>query len=154
MGRAGRYTLSVMAWVATYAGWSSLIGLLVAATTGDRPRTLSTGASALMTVIGPLVPTLVALWFNDWARDGFPTREQKRAMAAAPREVPVVLTQPVHVQQVQVEPEPAPRDVRPRADLPVVPAHPLGVPAASETAATDGRFPVAPLLRDGDRGGL
>jgi len=78
MGRAGRYTLSVMAWVAAYAGWSSVIGLIVAAVTGDHPRTLSPAASAVFTVIGPTVPTLVALWFNDWARDGFPTKEQRR----------------------------------------------------------------------------
>jgi hypothetical protein len=166
MGRAGRYTLSVMAWVAAFAGWSSLIGLVVAAATGDEPRTISTGGSALMQVLGPLVPTLVALWFNDWARDGFPTREQKRA--AAQREVPVVLQQPVHVTAVPAtvpaaplpeeppagnEPLLAPRagvPLRPakRPDLPVVQAHPLGVPASKETAATDGRFPVAPLLRD------
>jgi len=165
MGRAGRYTLSVMAWVAAFAGWSSLIGLVVAAATGDEPRTISTGGSALMQVLGPLVPTLVALWFNDWARDGFPTREQKRA--AAQREVPVVLTQPVHVTAVpaSVPPPAAPeepfgdgepllarpsgaRAVRPRQELPVVQAHPLGVPEAKEAAATDGRFPVAPLLRD------
>ncbi len=66
-----------MAWVAAYAGWSSLVGLIVAAATGDRPRTLSVGASVAFTVIGPIVPTLVALWFNDWARDGFPAREQR-----------------------------------------------------------------------------
>jgi hypothetical protein len=87
MGRPGRYTLSVMAWVAAYAGWSSLLGLIVAAVTGDRPRQLSAAASALFTVVGPLVPTVVALWFNDWARDGFPTREQRasgRAGASVP----------------------------------------------------------------------
>ena len=83
MGRAGRYTLSVMAWVAAYAGWSSLIGLVVAAFTGDKPHTLPVGWSAVLTVLGPLVPTLVALWFNDWARDGFPTREQRRAARSA-----------------------------------------------------------------------
>jgi hypothetical protein len=88
MGRAGRYTLSVMAWVAAYAGWSSLIGLVVAAVTGDHPRTLSAGASALFTVVGPLVPTLVALWFNDWARDGFPTRDQRRAGRSGPGDGP------------------------------------------------------------------
>jgi len=148
MGRAGRYTLSVMVWVAAYAGWSSLIGLVVAATTGDRPRDISVGASALMTVVGPLVPTLVALWFNDWGRDGFPTREQRRAAAAAPREVPVAIQHPVHVTPV---PAPAPVSAPPLGDLPVVPAHPLGVPAAAAQPATSERFPVAPLLRDGDR---
>lgn len=164
MGRAGRYTLSVMAWVAAFAGWSSIIGLVVAAATGDEPRTVSTGGSTLMYVLGPLVPTLVALWFNDWARDGFPTREQKRAAAEAraasaasgtappqtaaeaPREVPVVLQHAVHVQPVHARAVPAPPPAR--SDLPVVQAHPLGVPAAKEQAATDGRFPVAPLLRD------
>ena len=52
MGRAGRYTLSVMAWVAAYAGWSSLIGLVVAAVTGDRPHTVSPAASAAFTIVG------------------------------------------------------------------------------------------------------
>src|SRR3712207_475131 len=78
MGRAGRYTLSVMAWVAAYAGWSSIIGLVVAAVTGEDAKEVSAGWSALLTVLGPLVPTVVALWFNDWARDGFPSREQQR----------------------------------------------------------------------------
>ena len=123
MGRAGRYTLSVMAWVAAYAGWSSVIGLVVAALTGDRPREVSPGVSALLTVVGPLVPTLVALWFNDWARDGFPSREQQRAAKAAPAAGEVV-------DEVEAE-------VRPEVSAPPAPP-----------PAPDGAFPVAPLLRD------
>jgi hypothetical protein len=110
-----------MAWVAAFAGWSSIVGLVVAAITGDRPRSVSPGASAVLTVIVPLVPTLVALWFNDWARDGFPTGEQRRtaaARAAAPP--PPAAEVPAEATEVAA-PEPAP--------LPV-------------------GFPVAPLLRD------
>jgi hypothetical protein len=137
-----------MAWVAAYAGWSSVIGLVVAAVTGDRPRDVSAGVSALLTVIGPLVPTLVALWFNDWARDGFPTREQLRARRAvpavpapdperAPEPAPVVAEVPQVVERI----EPAPR----------IAAHPLGVPERHAVAnAPAGAFPVAPLLRDRD----
>jgi hypothetical protein len=125
MGRAGRYTLSVMAWVAAYAGWSSVIGLVVAALTGDRPREVSAGVSALLTVIGPLVPTLVALWFNDWAHDGFPSREQQRAARSVA--VPVGLEEPV---VIDAEPEPAIESPAPAATTP------------------QGTFPVAPLLRD------
>jgi hypothetical protein len=134
-----------MAWVAAYAGWSSVIGLVVAALTGDRPRDVSAGVSALLTVIGPLVPTIVALWFNDWARDGFPTREQRRA-APAPREVPVVLQHPVVVEPV---PPPAPVVAAAAGSAPrVVPAHPLGVPGRPAGNAPAGAFPVAPLVRD------
>ncbi|MDQ1713785.1 MAG: hypothetical protein QOE45_3235 [Frankiaceae bacterium] len=123
MGRAGRYTLSVMAWVAAFAGWSSVVGLVVAAVTGDRPRSVSPGASALLTVIVPLVPTLVALWFNDWARDGFPTAQQRRTAAVAARPAPVAA-------DPAPEPEPEPERV------------PEPVPSG---------FPVAPLLRDEGR---
>ena len=173
MGRAGRYTLAVMAWVAAYAGWSSIIGLVVAAVTGDRPRAVSPGVSALLTVLGPLVPTLVALWFNDWARDGFPSREQQRAAKAVQ---PATAADPAGAASgaaaepaaTDVAPEPAPvepADVAPAAPVPLVApapepaapepptvaAHPLGVPAASaEAAAPAGAFPVAPLLRDRD----
>ncbi|HWL36057.1 MAG TPA: hypothetical protein VNQ77_07665 [Frankiaceae bacterium] len=150
MGRAGRYTLSVMAWVAAYAGWSSVIGLVVAALTGDRPREVSPGVSALLTVVGPLVPTLVALWFNDWARDGFPSREQQRAAKAAPVEAaaPEPPEEPEEVRpEVAAPPAPAPQPV-PQAPATIT-AHPLGVPAGrgAAVAPADG-FPVAPLLRD------
>ena len=149
MGRAGRYTLSVMAWVAAYAGWSSVIGLVVAAITGDRPREVSPGVSALLTVIGPLVPTLVALWFNDWARDGFPSREQQRARAA------VAAPPAPETPEAPEAPRPAPVAATPAAPArpttaPVVPAHPLGVPDRTVADAPAGAFPVAPLLRDRD----
>jgi hypothetical protein len=157
MGRAGRYTLAVMAWVAAYAGWSSIIGLVVAAVTGDRPRTVSPAASAAFTLLGPLVPTLVALWFNDWARDGFPTREQRKA-AAARAAVQAAPVEPVATEPAPRAPEPvAPRPVAPApvasapvpaAPAAVVPAHPLGVPEAAGAAPAGGGFPVAPLLRD------
>jgi hypothetical protein len=127
MGRAGRYTLSVMAWVAAYAGWSSLVGLVIAAVTGDRPRSVSPAASAVFTVVGPVVPTLVALWFNDWARDGFPTREQRAARAAAAPPRSVQITTLEHV-------EPAAENEPPAAE-------PVPEPAAAG-------YPVAPLLRD------
>ena len=173
MGRPGRYTLSVMAWVAAYAGWSSVIGLVVAALTGDQPRAeVSTGVSALLTVVGPLVPTLVALWFNDWARDGFPTREQQRAArtattaatadgaptegegsaaeaavgGVAPTTPAPAAPQPA-VPATVAAPPGAPVAAAPRT----VPAHPLGVPSAPvPPVAPAGAFPVAPLLRDGD----
>lgn len=128
MGRAGRYTLSVMAWVAAFAGWSSVVGLVVAAITGDRPRSVSPGASAVLTVIVPLVPTLVALWFNDWARDGFPTGEQRRAAAR-----PAPVGEPAVAEAPAVEPEPADTE-------PVAEPEPVAV-----------GFPVAPLLRDEGR---
>ena len=166
MGRAGRYTLSVMAWVAAFAGWSSLVGLVVAAVTGEEATEVGLGTSALTMVLVPAVPTLVALWFNDWARDGFPTREQRKARREAPREVPVVIQHPVHVEPAIEEAAPAPspartpprtaprtppRPPRPAGALPVVDAHPLGVPAATPRAdAPEGAFPVAPLLRDRD----
>ena len=167
MGRAGRYTLSVMAWVAAFAGWSSIVGLVVAAVTGEEAAEVSLGTSALTMVLVPAVPTLVALWFNDWARDGFPTREQRKAARDTPREVPVVLEHPVYVEAVREEPpavaagpagpaaappRPAPSwATRPAGDLPVVEPHPLGVPAAGRVSdAPAGAFPVAPLLRDRD----
>jgi hypothetical protein len=133
MGRPGRYALSVMAWVAAFAGWSSVVGLVVAAVTGDRPRSVSPGASAVLTVIVPLVPTLVALWFNDWARDGFPTGEQRRAAAAA---------RPV--------PRPEAGDgagAAPATDAAVEPEREV----EAVGAAVAGGFPVAPLLRDEGR---
>ncbi len=122
MGRAGRYPLSVMVWVAAYAGWSSVLGIVAAAITGERleagetvSATVSVGVSTLFSVLVPLVPTLAALWFNDWARDGFPTREDRRRAAV-------------------------------RAAAP--PAPPVESVMAPEPAEPAG-FPVAPLLRDG-----
>jgi hypothetical protein len=138
--------LSVMAWVAAYAGWSSVLGLVIAAVTGDRPREVSSATSAAFIIVGPLVPTLVALWFNDWARDGFPTREQQRAGRSAA--MPVVLDSPVYVDAERLGDAPAilaaPSNVR------TVAAHPLGVPEAPDAAWVPGEFPVAPLLRDRD----
>jgi hypothetical protein len=134
MGRAGRYTLSVMAWVAAYAGWSSLIGLVVAATTGDRPRTLSAGASALFTVVGPLVPTLVALWFNDWAREGFPTRDQRAKARGVGASAPLA---PLRSSSRGTEaPTPPEGATQVEAEVPAV------------EAGTSVEFPVAPLVRD------
>jgi hypothetical protein len=79
MGRTGRYTLSVMVWVAAFVGWSGLVGVVFGAATGDGPADSSgTGVSALLYVVLPAVPTLVALWFNDWARDGFPSADERR----------------------------------------------------------------------------
>jgi hypothetical protein len=136
MGRPGRYALSVMAWVAAFAGWSSVVGLVVAAVTGDRPRSVSPGASAVLTVIVPLVPTLVALWFNDWARDGFPTGEQRRAAAARP--VP--------------QPEPGDgADAGPATDAAVEPEPEPAPEAEAVGAGAPAGFPVAPLLRDEGR---
>jgi hypothetical protein len=159
MGRPGRYTLSFMAWVAAYAGWSTIIGLVIAAITGDEPRSVSPATSALFNVIGPLVPTLVALWFNDWAREGFPTREQRRAGATVVAQEPPVV---VEGEASEPAPEPlppaapaltapAPAPVQPNGAPRVVQPHPLGVPAANSPAnAASGAFPVAPLLRDRD----
>jgi hypothetical protein len=135
MGRAGRYTLSVMAWIAAYAGWSSLIGLVVAAATGDRPRTVSTGVSTLFYVVGPVVPTIVALWFNDWARDGFPSRDQRQRSAngAAPS-VPLA---PLRSSSRGTDGA-APSALGDGA---------VGAPAADPAVDPSG-FPVAPLVRD------
>jgi hypothetical protein len=121
-----------MAWVAAYAGWSSVIGLVVAAVTGDTAREVSPGASAGLTVLGPLVPTLVALWFNDWARDGFPTREQRRAAAATA----MVRAEPPEVVEAVPADEPEP----------AIEAGPREAPVRE--AVEPGGFPVAPLLRD------
>jgi hypothetical protein len=79
MGRTGRYALSVMVWVAAFAGWSGVVGLVVAAVTGDSPGTqVPALTSAVMYVVLSAVPTVAALWFNDWARDGFPSAEERR----------------------------------------------------------------------------
>jgi hypothetical protein len=99
MGRTGRYALSVMVWVAAFAGWSGVVGLVVAAITGDSPRGFAAGFSALMYVVLSAVPTIVALWFNDWARDGFPSAADRRKRdyhRADPtlRDLPVPTAQP------------------------------------------------------------
>jgi hypothetical protein len=79
MGRAGRYTLSVMVWVAAFAAWSAAVGLVVGAASGDAgSATTPSGVSALLYVVLPAIPTVVALWFNDWARDGFPSAQDRR----------------------------------------------------------------------------
>jgi hypothetical protein len=127
-----------MAWVAAYAGWSSLIGLVVAAVTGDAAREVSPGASAGLTVLGPLVPTLVALWFNDWARDGFPTREQRRARAAAP--APAEPAPPA---------EPAEPDPTRSVKITTLERSVGTSQNEGETGPEAPGFPVAPLLRDG-----
>jgi hypothetical protein len=122
-----------MAWVAAYAGWSSVIGLVVAAVTGDTAREVSPGASAGLTVLGPLVPTLVALWFNDWARDGFPTREQRRAAAAPAPPAPPAPPATGEDRSVKIT----------TLDRGVGASQLEGEPAPEAPG-----FPVAPLLRD------
>jgi hypothetical protein len=154
MGRAGRYTLSVMAWIAAFAGWSSIVGLVVAAITGgEADGGVSAATSALFYVIGPLVPTIVALWFNDWARDGFPTREQRREQARA-AQTRAAQTRAAQTRAFATAPpaaadealtSPAPEGAAPA----FVTATPLGVPeAATSNDPANGGFPVAPLLRD------
>jgi hypothetical protein len=145
MGRAGRYTLSVMAWVAAYAGWSSLIGLVIAAATGDKPRQVSVGASAAFTVLGPVVPTLVALWFNDWARDGFPTREQRRSGAQRGGAAASVGLAPLRSSSRPTDAAAPPPDGSP-ADTGTRSEHDGGAGVEPSPQATG--FPVAPLLRD------
>ncbi|MEO6713244.1 MAG: hypothetical protein ABIM89_07425 [Mycobacteriales bacterium] len=79
MGRAGRYTLSVMVWVAAFAAWSAAVGLVVGAFSGDaKSASTPAGVGAVMYVVLSVVPTAAALWFNDWARDGFPTAQERR----------------------------------------------------------------------------
>ena len=80
MGRAGRYTLSVMVWVAAFAAWSGFVGLVIAAVVRKEAPSASvaSGVSAVMYVVLASVPTIVALWFNDWARDGFPSAKERR----------------------------------------------------------------------------
>lgn len=79
MGRAGRYTLSVLVWVSAFAAWSAAVGLLIGAIKGDAARVSApAGVSALLYVVLPSVPTLIALWFNDWAREGFPSAQDRR----------------------------------------------------------------------------
>lgn len=79
MGRTGRYTLSIMVWVAAFAAWSGVVGLVVGAVSDDTAgATTPSGIGALLYVVLPAVPTIVALWFNDWARDGFPSAQERR----------------------------------------------------------------------------
>jgi hypothetical protein len=68
-----------MVWVAAFAAWSAAVGLVVGAAAGDGgSSTTPSGVSALLYVVLPAVPTAVALWFNDWARDGFPSAQDRR----------------------------------------------------------------------------
>ncbi|MCA1824054.1 MAG: hypothetical protein ABR520_10895 [Mycobacteriales bacterium] len=138
MGRVGRYTLSVMVWVAAYAGWSTILGAVIAGVTKKGPTLeVSTGTSALFTVLLPLVPTVAALWFNDWARDGFPAREPSRG---GRRDEPDGRGE----ESADSTEVPLPPTVR------VVAAAPLGVPERPEGGAAPhgDSYPVAPVLRD------
>jgi hypothetical protein len=68
-----------MVWVSAFAAWSGVVGLLVGAFADDGPSaSIATGVSAVMYVVLSAVPTVVALWFNDWARDGFPSSTERR----------------------------------------------------------------------------
>ncbi len=149
MGRAGRYTLSVMVWVAAFAGWAPIVGLVVAGVTGDVLRTgdrvadtVPVGLSALFYVVLPLVPTLAALWFNDWARDGFPSQADRRAGRRASARRKAKGAPPTAQQE-------ADSDLSGEYTVPVVPAISLDVePLSSAGAHPPGSYPVAPLLRD------
>jgi hypothetical protein len=106
MGRTGRYALSVMVWVAAFAGWSGVVGLVVAAVTGDAPHAgVNAGISAVMYVVLSAVPTIAALWFNDWARDGFPSADERRR-GSFPRADRTLRTPPA----ASAVPEPAARE--------------------------------------------
>jgi hypothetical protein len=152
-----------MVWVASFALWSGIVGLAVAAVSGDTldaGDSVSVGVSALFYVALSAVPTICALVFNDWARDGFPTRTERVSRAARPRAsaatAPAQPAPPTTASAVAPEPPSplvAPQQLgdaaqRVRPPGPIMPA-PLGVPAPAATppAPTDG-FPVAPLLRD------
>ncbi|MDQ1709938.1 MAG: hypothetical protein QOG49_1323 [Frankiaceae bacterium] len=79
MGRAGRYTLSVMVFVAAFAAWTNVVGLVAAAIVRKPPSAnVSSGVTSVMYVVLSSVPTIAALWFNDWARDGFPSAKERR----------------------------------------------------------------------------
>ena len=79
MGRPGRYTLSVMVFVAAFAAWTNVVGLVVAAVVQKPPSaSVASGVTSLMYVVLSSVPTIAALWFNDWARDGFPSAQERR----------------------------------------------------------------------------
>jgi hypothetical protein len=161
-----------MVWVASFALWSGVVGLAVAAASGDTldaGDSVSVGVSALFYVALSAVPTICALVFNDWARDGFPTRTERVSRAARPRvaglpelapavSAPAVSAPAVSASaggpsaQTDIEPAqpggPETRTPVARPPGPMMPA-PLGVPAPAVTppAPADG-FPVAPLLRD------
>ena len=165
-----------MAWIAVYAGWSSVLGLVVAAITGETlddgdrvAPTVGLGVSTLFTILLPLVPTLVALWFNDWLRDGAPSkadRDRARGGGAAggppavdrPRvartELPEAVSAPIAAPSSIAAPPP--RDVvdpgvrRGQPSVRVVPPGPLGVPEVAAEATSRGGFPVARLLRATD----
>lgn len=115
-----------MVWVATFAGWSGLVGLVVAAVTGDAPRGgFSAGISAVMYVVLSAVPTLVALWFNDWARDGFPSADERRRHSY-PRADRTLRDLPAAPASSQPEPEAQPQpegqstaEPGPQAETPV-----------------------------------
>jgi hypothetical protein len=126
-----------MVWVVAYAGWSLLIGFVIAAVTGEQARTISPGASALFYVIGPLVPTIAALIFNDWARDGFPTREQRARRAGRRRGARGVVA-------AGAPPTAGDTAEASRSDI-VDPGLEL---AASGEPAVPGDYPVAPLIRE------
>jgi hypothetical protein len=169
MGRGGRYTLSVMAWIAVYAGWSSVLGLVFAAVTGEGltngdevGATVPIGLSTLGYLVLPLVPTIVALWFNDWLRDGAPSRaDRERAGRTDPGEVPELSPEAPTEAPTEVAPPPpagtadrlpvAPTPVRPPVvrDA-VVAAAPLGVPELAAAVVGAAGYPVAPVLRGGD----
>ena len=165
-----------MVWVAAFAVWSGVVGLIVAAITGDTldaGDSVSVGVSALFYVALSAVPTISALVFNDWARDGFPTRAERQSRAARPRAAVSRATTVVEAAELgspaaAAVPAPAPSPAPPPSPGPVsapaggartgwgtergagprMPA-PLGMPAPAATPArTDGGFPVAPLLRD------
>jgi hypothetical protein len=137
VGRAGRYVLSVMVWVATFAVWSGVVGLLVAAARGralGTADTVSVGVSALFYVALSAVPTVAALLFNDWARDGFPTKAERTARAARPS---TAAAGPV---EQAPDSEPGPVVTRPAQGEPAAPAAPAG--------PVSGGYPVAPMIRD------
>jgi len=165
MRRLGRYPLAVMAWIAVYAGWSSVLGLVIAAVTGERLEdgdrvgpTVGLGVSTLFTVVLPLVPTVVALWFNDWLRDGAPSRaDRERARRAPQAPQPARPPDPeaaapaaAGAGTVRASAEP-PRPVAtlqaPAGQGTSVRPTPLGVPEVVEPTGVAAGFPVAPLLR-------
>jgi hypothetical protein len=68
-----------MVWVSAFAAWSGVVGLVVGAFADSGPSaSVASGVSALMYVVLSAVPTIVTLWFNDWARDGFPSAADRR----------------------------------------------------------------------------
>jgi hypothetical protein len=138
MGRTGRYALSVMVWVAAFAGWSGVVGLVVAAVTGDSPGTqVAAGISAVMYVVLSAVPTVAALWFNDWARDGFPSAEERRR-GSYPRADPTLRDRPA--------PPAVPGDAEPEATE--TPVRSWSDYAAGSGGTTVSVLSTQPLPRD------